>query len=398
MRRSDFPILNRKVNGKPLVYFDNASTSQKPRQVIDAISEFYEGYNSNVHRGIHSLSEEATEAYENAHEKAEGFINANSDEVVFTRNATESLNLLAYSIGMGLKKGDEILLTEMEHHSNIVPWQQVAKARNLKIRYAKVTSSGLLDMDDFHSLLSRKTRIVSAVHVSNVLGTINPVRQMAKAAHDFGSIFIVDAAQSIPHIPVDAKSIGCDFMAFSSHKMLGPTGIGVLYGRKDLFESMQPFNFGSDMIREVTFRGSSFSETPWKFEAGTPNIADGIGFGVAVDYLKKVGMDSIRTHEKILTKFAIEKLSEIPEISLYGPKGERSGVISFNLGKVHSHDVAEVLDQEGIAIRAGHHCAMPLMGKLKVNGTARASFYLYNTKEEIIRFISALGKVKEVFG
>ncbi len=396
MRRADFPILKRKVNGKPLVYLDNASTSQKPRQVIEAIRGFYEHHNANVHRGIHALSEEATEMYEKAHEKSESFINASRGEVVFTRSTTESINLLANSLE--LKRGDEVLLTEMEHHSNIVPWQNLSKIKGIRIKYAKITANGSLDMGDFNSLLSNRTKIVSVMHVSNVLGSINPVKEIAKLAHDFGALFILDAAQSAPHMPVDAKSIGCDFMAFSSHKMLGPTGIGVLYGKRHLLEEMKPFNFGSDMIREVTFKDSSFNEAPWKFEAGTPNIADAIAFGVAIDYLKKVGVESILEHEKNLVNFALQRLNEVPSLALYGPRKLRAGLVSFNLGNIHPHDVADVLNQEGIAVRAGHHCAMPLMSRLGVNGTVRASFYLYNTKAEVGRFISALGKVRRILG
>ncbi len=396
--RKDFPILRRKVNGKPLVYLDNAATSQKPRQVIDSLKDYYENYNSNIHRGIHQLSEEATEGYEKAHEKASQFISVKPEEIIFTKNTTESINLLAYSIGMNLKKGDEILLSEMEHHSNLVPWQQIAKIRSLKLRFVEVDKSGVLDMESFSSLLSRKTKLVSITHVSNVLGTINPVREMAKEAHDFGALFVVDAAQSVPHMPVDAGSIGCDFLAFSSHKMLGPTGIGVLYGKRELLEKMQPFMYGGDMIREVSFKDSKFNDLPWKFEAGTPDIAGGIAFGVAVDYLNRVGMDSVFGHEQSLTHYALKRLLSEPDIEIYGPTVRRAGVVSFNLGSIHAHDVAAILDQQGIAVRGGHHCAMPLMGKLGIAGCARASFYLYSTKQEIDALISSLGKVRKVFG
>ncbi len=394
--RNDFPILSRKVNSTPLVYLDNAATTQKPRHVIAAIRDYYENYNANVHRGIHALSEEATEAYEAAHGKAAKLIGADFEEIVFTRNTTESINLLAYSLGLQLKKSDEILLSEMEHHSNLVPWQQIAKKVGAKVKYARITSEGLIDTDDFAAALSRKTKIVSIAHVSNVLGTINPVKEMARIAHDNGALFVVDAAQSVPHMPVDVKQLGCDFLAFSSHKMLGPTGIGVLYGRKELLDSMQPFIYGGDMIREVTFEGTRFNELPWKFEAGTPNIAGAIGFGAAIGYLKKVGMDNVFWHEKVLADYAVEQLMSEPGVTVYGPK-ERAGIVSFNIGTIHAHDVAAILDQEGIAIRGGHHCAMPLMSKLGISGSARASFYLYNTKEEVDALVSALGRVRKVF-
>ncbi len=394
--RGDFPILRRKINGKPLIYLDNAATSQKPRQVIDAVRDYYENYNANVHRGIHSLSEEATDAYEAAHGKASSLINADFEEVVFTKNTTESINLLAYSLGMQLGSGDEVLLSEMEHHSNLVPWQQIAKKVGAKVRYVKVSGEGLIDMDDFSASISSRTRIVSIAHVSNVLGTINPVREMAKIAHDNGSLFVVDAAQSVPHMPVDVKSIGCDFLAFSSHKMLGPTGIGVLYGRLGLLEDMQPFIYGGDMIREVTFDSTRFNELPWKFEAGTPDIAGAIGFGAAIDYLKNIGMESVFSHGQRLSRYASDKLLSEPGTVLYGPK-ERAGIVSFNIGNIHAHDVAAILDQEGIAIRGGHHCAMPLMSKLGIAGSARASFYLYNTKEEVDALVSSLGRVRKVF-
>ncbi|MBI2575027.1 cysteine desulfurase [Candidatus Woesearchaeota archaeon] len=395
--RADFPILRRKINGKPLIYLDNAATTQKPRQVIGAVRDYYENYNANVHRGIHRLSEEATDAYEAAHVKAAKFIGADFKEVIFTKNTTESINLLAYSLGLQLRKDDEILLSEMEHHSNLVPWQQIAKKVGAKVMYAKVSADGLIDMDDFSASISSRTRIISIAHVSNVLGTINPVREMAKIAHDNGSLFVVDAAQSVPHMPVDVRQIGCDFLAFSSHKMLGPTGIGVLYGRSELLDSMQPFIYGGDMIREVTFGDTRFNELPWKFEAGTPNISGAIGFGAAIDYLKNIGMESVFSHEQRLSRYASDRLLSEPEIKVYGPK-ERAGIVSFNMGSIHAHDVAAILDQEGIAIRGGHHCAMPLMSKLGISGSARASFYLYNTKDEVDSLVSSLGRVRKVFG
>lgn len=394
--REDFPILGRKVNGKPLIYLDNAATSQKPRQVIDSIRDYYGNYNANVHRGIHRLSEEASEAYESSREKAARFINAGFEETIFTKNATESLNLVAYSIGMQLGKGDEVVVSEMEHHSNFVPWQQICLKKGARLRFVKIDKEGRLDMDDLAGCLNRKTRIVSITHVSNVLGTINPVREIAKLAHDCGALFIVDAAQSAPHMPLDVRSIGCDFLAFSSHKMLGPTGIGVLYGKKELLDSMQPFIYGGDMIREVTFESTRFNELPWKFEAGTPNIAGGIGLGAAIGYLEKIGMENVFEHEKMLSEYALGRLLSEEDIKVYGPKKGRAGVISFNLKGIHAHDVAAILDQEGIAIRGGHHCAMPLMSRLEASGTARASFYIYNTKQEIDAMASALEKVRGV--
>ncbi len=397
--RKDFPILNRKVHGKPLIYLDNAATSQKPKQVIDAISDYYNSYNANIHRGIHKLSEEATLAYEKAHEKTAEFIGAGGmEEIVFTKNTTESLNLLAYSLTLGLKKGDEIVLTQMEHHSNIVPWQQLAKQRGLAVKYININEEGQLDAKSISESITKKTKIVSATHASNVMGTINPIKEIAKIAHENNALMIVDGAQSVPHMKVNVKDLNCDFLAFSGHKMLGPTGIGVLYGKKELLEKMPPFLYGGDMIREVKFDDATFNDLPWKFEAGTPNIAAGIGLGAAVDYLNKVGMDAIRRHDKELTEYAMEILNEIDGISIYGPKDERGAVVSFNINSVHSHDVSEILDSEGIAIRAGHHCCMPLMKLLNVQGTARASFYLYNTKEEINKLAEGIKKVKKIFG
>ncbi|MBI2133305.1 cysteine desulfurase [Candidatus Woesearchaeota archaeon] len=397
MRREDFPILARKVNGHPLAYLDNASTSQKPKQVISAVSDFYENHNSNIHRGIHSLSEEATEMYEDSHVKVARFVNADNGEIIFTRNTTESINLLAYSLCLGLKAGDEILLTEMEHHSNLVPWQQIALKGGLKVRFARVDDSGAIDMEHFSSLLGKRTRIVSVGHVSNVLGTINPVREISKASRDNGSVSIIDAAQSVPHMPVDVKSLGCDFLAFSSHKMLGPTGVGVLYGKRHILESLPPFLFGGDMIRQVDFGNSRFNDVPWKFEAGTPDIAGAVGLGAAVDYLGRIGMDAVLDHGRKLSDYARSRLLLTPGIELYGPSGKRGSLLSFNLKGVHSHDVAEILDRDGIAVRAGHHCAMPLMRKLGITGAVRASFYLYNSKDEIDRLESSILRVRKVF-
>ncbi len=396
--RKDFPILQRKVHGKQLVYFDNAATSQKPKDVIKAIDFYYRNYNANIHRSIHQLGEEATEKYEEAHEKVADFINADSYEnIVFTKNTTESLNLLAYSLTAGLKKDDEIVISQMEHHSNFVPWQQLAKQRGLKLKFIEIDENGDLDAESINKNITKKTKIVSLTHVSNVLGTINPVKEIAKIAHENNALFAVDGAQSVPHMPVDVKDIDADFYAFSGHKMLGPTGIGVLYGKKELLESMQPFLYGGEMIREVKFDTTTFNDLPWKFEAGTMNIVEGIGLGVAIDYLKNIGMDQIQNRDNELVGYAVKKLKEVKGITIYGPK-KRGAVVSFNVDKIHAHDVSQILDSEGIAIRAGHHCCMPLMSILKVPATARASFYLYNTEEEIDKFIDALGKVKKVFG
>ncbi len=396
--RKNFPILQRKVHGKPLVYLDNAATSQKPKQVIDAIDFYYKNYNANVHRSIHQLGEEATAKYLEAHEKVADFINADSyQNIVLTKNTTESLNLAAYSLTAGLKKGDEIVISQMEHHSNFVPWQQMAKQRDLKLKFIKINEEGKLDEESIKETITKKTRIVSITHASNVLGTINPVENIAKIAHENNALMVVDGAQSIPHMPVDVKKLDVDFYAFSGHKMLGPTGVGVLYGKKELLENMQPFLYGGEMIKEVRFDGTKFNELPWKFEAGTPNIIEGIGLGVAIDYLNKVGMKQIHERDKELVEYAMEKLKEINGVTIYGPK-ERGAVISFNLNGVHAHDVSQILDSDGVAIRAGHHCCMPLMSVLGIAATARASFYLYNTEQEIDTFINAIHKVKKIFG
>ncbi|MBI2137580.1 cysteine desulfurase [Candidatus Woesearchaeota archaeon] len=396
--RKDFPILGRKVNGKRLVYFDNASTSHKPRQVIDAISDYYRFHNSNVHRAVHTLSAEATEIYDSSHEKTADFIGAERlEEVVFTKNTTESINIVANHFSGVLKKGDEILLTQMEHHSNLVPWLNAAKLSGARVRYAKIEKTGELDIGHLNDIVTKKTRIVAVTHVSNVLGTINPVKEIADIAHDKGALVLADGAQSVPHMPVNVRKLGCDFLAFSAHKMLGPTGLGVLYGRAALLDSLKPFNFGGDMISEVTFEGAKWNELPWKFEAGTPNMAGAAGMSAAIDYLNRLGMDSVFSHGKGITAYAAKRLEEIGGIEVYGPPLSRKGaVISFNLRGVHPHDVSSILDSEGVAIRGGHHCAMPLMGLLGVSGTSRASFYVYNTKGEVDIFIEALKKVAGV--
>jgi len=388
----DFPILKRKINDRRLIYLDNAATTQKPRQVIDAINKYYTEYNSNVHRGVHKLSEEATLGYEEAHRIVSRFINAKSmNEIIFTKGTTESLNLLAYSLSNELKEGDEILLTQMEHHSNLVPWINLAKKLKLKLNYIKV-KDGVLDLEDIP--ISDKTKIVSVVHCSNVLGTINDVKKIGELAHKHNAKFIVDAAQSVPHMKVDVQDIDCDFLCFSGHKMLGPTGIGVLYGKEKLLEEMEPFLFGGDMISEVTFDNATWNELPWKFEAGTPNISGGIALGETVKYLEKIGMENIQKHVNELTKYALEKLKEV-NLKIYGPE-ERGPVISFDLG-VHPHDVAAILDQKGIAIRGGHMCAMPLMKLLGVDGLSRVAFQIYNTKEDVDETVEGLKHVLKVF-
>lgn len=400
--RRDFPILSRTVaEGKPLIYLDNAATSQKPRQVIDAISRYYSGYNANVHRGIHQLSEEATVAYDNSHKTIAGFIGAGSwQEIIFTKNATEALNLVAYSLARShLARGDEIILTEMEHHSNLVPWQQLAKQHGFVVKYIPVVGDGVLDLEALKALLTKKTKVVSLTHMSNVLGTINPVREIASMAHERGALCVVDGAQSVPHLPVDVKKLDCDLLAFSGHKMLGPTGIGVLYGRQELLEKMSPFLYGGNMISEVSFTDAKWNELPWKFEAGTPVIAEGIGLAEAVRYLERLGMEAVFAHEKRLVKLAFEKLGRIPGLKIYGPgpDEERGGVVSFWTEGVHPHDLATILDSEGIAIRAGHHCAMPLVMKLGVPALSRASFYLYNTAGEVDALAAGIKKAQGIF-
>jgi len=400
--REQFPIFRRTIRGKQLIYLDSAATSQKPQSVIDAEREFYERYNANVHRGAYRIAEEATAAYEAAREKMARFLNAPSkDCIVFTRGTTEAINLVAYSWGWAnLKEGDEILLTEMEHHSNIVPWQLIAQRTGAKIKVVPITDDGLLDMDAFERLLTERVKLVAVTHVSNVLGTINPVREICQKAHEVGAVVLVDGAQAAPHLPVDVQAIGCDFYALSGHKMCGPTGIGVLYGRKELLEAMPPFLGGGEMIRTVTFERTTFNEVPYKFEAGTPPIAQAIALGAAVDFLTSIGMEKIRAHEIELTSYALERLQEVSGITVYGaaPPEQRGGVIAFNLNDIHPHDLATFLDAYGICIRAGHHCAQPLMRRLNVAATARASFYLYNTPDEIDTLVEALKEAAKFFG
>src|SRR3989338_1375954 len=399
--RRDFPILARQVHGKTLVYLDNAATSQKPRQVIDALVNYYSRYNANIHRGLHALSEEATAAYEGVREQTARFINATSARgIVFTRNATEAINLIANAWGRAnLQKGDQILLTEMEHHSNLVPWQLIAQATGATLAFIKITDDGRLDLKSFDKLLSARTKVVSVTLMSNVLGTINPIRQLAEAAHRKGALVVIDGAQGVPHLPVDVQQLGCDVLAFSAHKMLGPTGVGVLWAKETLLESMEPFLGGGEMISDVQLTSATWNEIPWKFEAGTPNIADVIAFGEALKYLARLGMDQVRAHEMELTAYAIKQLSAIKGITLYGPMqmSQRGGAVSFNLDGLHPHDVGTVLDAGGVAIRAGHHCAKPLMRRLGVAATARASFYVYNTTAEGDQLVEAIRKTQSFF-
>ncbi len=400
--QKDFPILSRKINGKSLVYLDSAATSQKPRQVLEAVDEYYRLHNANVHRGIHTLSVEATEAYELARKKVADFVGADTNEIIFTRNATEAINLVAYAWGrLNISKGDEIVLTVAEHHSNFVPWQQLALENGAVLKIALVDKNGQLDQEAFKKALTKKTKLVAIFHVSNVLGTINDVQQLTTMVKRLAThaAVLVDGAQAVPHMKVDVKKLGCDFYVFTGHKMLGPTGIGVLWGKREILEAMPPFLFGGEMISEVHARKSTWNELPWKFEAGTPNIAGAIGLGAAVDYLNKVGIDNIRSHEIELVEYALKRLSGIQDVRLLGPKDakNRGGVVAFNVDGIHAHDVASILDAEGIATRSGHHCAQPLMEFLGVSSTARASFYLYNTKEDIDKLVIGIQKVRMVF-
>jgi cysteine desulfurase / selenocysteine lyase len=399
--RQLFPILDQEVNGNQLVYLDSSATSQKPLQVIEALDKYYHFDNSNVHRGVHTLGTRATDAYEGAREKVRKFINAKStQEVIFTRGTTTSLNTVARSYGeANLTEGDEIVITYMEHHSNIIPWQQVAKRTGATLKYIPLQEDGTISIEDARATITSKTKIVSVMQVSNVLGVINPVKEIAKIAHENGAIMVVDGAQSAPHMKIDVQDLDCDFLAFSGHKMCGPTGIGVLYGKKHLLENMEPIEFGGEMIDFVQLQESTWKELPWKFEGGTPIIAGAIGLGAAIDFLNEVGLDRIADHEHQLTAYAFEKLSTIEGMTIYGPRdpAKRAGLITFNLDDVHPHDVATVLDAEGIAVRAGHHCAQPLMRWLKASATARASFYLYNTEDDIDKLVSGLIKTKEYF-
>jgi cysteine desulfurase/selenocysteine lyase len=399
--RKDFPILERETRpGVRLVYLDSTATSQKPLSVIEAMDQFYRRSNANIHRGVHVLAEEATAMYEQARAKIAGFIKAPSaSQIIYTRNTTESINLVAYSWARAnLRPGDLVLLTEMEHHSNLVPWQILAAERGIDLEFIPVNEAGILDQDAYKVLLDRAPRLVSFVHMSNVLGTINPAAEMIRLAHEAGAITLVDAAQSVPHLKVDVQALDADFLAFSAHKMCGPTGIGALYGKTQLLDAMPPFLGGGDMIREVKLRSFRPNSLPHKFEAGTPAIAEAVGFGVAVDYLLGIGMEAIAEHEHEVSAYALERLEEIPGVRVFGPGADlKGGVASFTLDGVHPHDVAQILDQDGIAVRAGHHCAQPLHEKFGIPATSRASFYLYNTKDEVDLLVNGIYKVKEIF-
>ena len=407
--RADFPILERQVHGKPLVYLDNAATSQKPEQVIASMSEYYRNYNANIHRGVHTLAEEATLAYENARRKVGRFINAyRPSEVVFVRNTTESINLVAMSWGRAnVGEGDVIILSMMEHHSNLVPWQLLAEASGARLEFIGLDVMGRLVLDDLDMLLDEygaRVKLAAVSGMSNVLGTINPVGEIAERVHEVGALLLVDGAQSVPHLAVDVRDLGADFLAFSGHKMLGPTGIGILWARKEILQSMPPFLGGGDMIKSVHLRESEWNDVPHKFEAGTPNMAQAIGLGAAVEYLDNLGMENVHAHEREMASYALERLADVPDLRIYGPPAdERGGVVTFNLMRdgellIHPHDLASILDREGIAIRAGHHCAQPLMEHYGVPATARASFYVYNTDAEVDALAGALYKAQSVFG
>ncbi|HEY9793670.1 MAG TPA: cysteine desulfurase [Candidatus Obscuribacterales bacterium] len=400
--RKDFPILERRINGKPLVYLDNAATSQKPLSVIEALSDYYRNNNANIHRGIHTLSEEATQEYEGARQKVADFIGApEARSVIFTRNATEAINLVMFTWGrQNINAGDEIVLTAMEHHSNLVPWQMLAKEKGAKLVFIELNADGEVDIETARKAINQHTKLVSVTQMSNVLGTITPVRAIADMAHAVGAVVLVDGAQGVPHLVTSVTDLGCDFLAFSFHKMLGPTGVGVLWGRTELLKSMPPFMGGGDMIAAVWREKSRYNELPWKFEAGTPNIADVIAAGAAIDYLQNLGMENVRAHEIEITEYALRKLGALRGVTIYGPKDatKRGGVISFNIEGVHPHDLGQILNESGIAIRAGHHCCQPLMRDLDVMGTARASFYIYNTEEEVDQLLQALQEAERIMG
>ena len=399
--RKHFPILEQEINGHSLVYLDSAATSQKPQQVIDAISNYYQNDNSNVHRGVHTLGNQATEAYEGARDKVRDFINAKSrEEIIFTRGTTTSINIVAQSYGRAnVGEGDEIVITHMEHHSNIIPWQQLAKEKGAVLKFIDLEEDGTISLDQVREVVTERTKIVSIMHVSNVLGTVNPIKEITEIAHANGAIMVVDGAQAAPHMKVDVQQLDCDFYAFSGHKMVGPTGIGVLYGKKELLNKMEPVEFGGEMIDFVGLYESTWKELPWKFEGGTPIIAGAVGLGAAIDYLEEIGMDNIEKHEQHLAEYAMKKMSEVEGITIYGPlePEKRASLITFNLNDVHPHDLATVLDMHGIAVRAGHHCCQPLMKWLDVSATARASFYIYNTEEDVDRLVDGLRIAKEYF-
>jgi cysteine desulfurase/selenocysteine lyase len=404
--REDFPILKRKINNHPLIYFDNAATSQKPKQVIEAIKNFYENHNANVHRAVHTLSQEASELYEKAHEEVANFINANGmEEIVFVRGTTEAINLVAYAWGLrNLRKDDEVIVSLMEHHSNIVPWEILSKINGFNVKYAEVNGDGTLNYEAFEYMISKKTKIVCVSHVSNFSGVINDVKRVARVAHEHGALTLIDGAQSVPHLPINVKDLNVDFFAFSGHKMLGPTGIGALYGKREILEEMEPFQGGGEMIREVSFNtitrrcSITWNDLPWKFEAGTPNVCGGVGLMEAVRYLRKLGMENVKAHECMLTEYAMQRMQECQKVKIYGPKDAsvKCGIIPFNVEGLSSHDVALFLDNYGIMIRSGFHCAQPLHEIFKLKSSARVSFYVYNTREEVDRFIEVLKEIEQV--
>jgi len=398
--REQFPVLHQEINGHPLVYLDSAASSQKPRSVIDAVTRYYELDNANVHRGVHTLGSRATDAFEGARQKVAALLNAESPEqIIFTRGTTTALNLVASSYARTVcKEGDEIVITPMEHHSNLIPWQQAAKATGATLKYIPLQPDGSISIKDAEAVITANTKIVAITYVSNVLGVINPIKELAAIAHRNGAVIVVDGAQSTPHMKVDVQDLDADFYAFSGHKMCGPTGIGALYGKKELLSNMEPIEYGGEMIDFVELYESTWKEIPYRFEGGTPIIAGAVGLGAAIDFLQEIGLDEIDKHEKQLAAYAYNRLSEIDGITIYGPKDNRVGLVTFNLDDVHPHDVSTVLDSKGIAIRAGHHCCQPLMRWLNVSATARASFYLYNTEEEVDRLADALIQTKEFFG
>jgi cysteine desulfurase/selenocysteine lyase len=404
--REDFPILHRTVHGdKKLVYLDNAATSQSPKQVIDAIVEYYSLHNANVHRGIHVLAEEATALYEGGRDKVAAFINAPREEVVFTKNSSEALNLVANVLGWagdpyGIRPGDEIVISEMEHHSNIVPWQMTAERLGAKLRWFGITDEGRLDLSNLEELINERTKVVSLVHISNILGTVNPIETIVKRAHEVGALVVLDASQSAPHLPLDVTRLGADFVAFTGHKMLGPTGVGVLWGRRDLLEELPPFLGGGEMIQTVTMEKSTYAGLPHKYEAGTPPIAEVVALGAAVDYLTAIGMENVAAHEHAITEYALKRLQEVEGLRIIGPStnDDRGAAISFTLGDIHPHDVGQVLDEHGIAVRVGHHCARPVCVRFGIPATTRASFYLYSTPAEVDALVEGLDQVKRFFG
>jgi len=403
--REDFPILKREINDHPLIYFDNAATTQKPEQVIEAIRKFYEKCNANVHRAVHTLSQEASELYENAHEEVAKFINANGmEEIIFVRGTTEAINLVAYAWGLrNLEREDEVLVTLMEHHSNIVPWEFLSERKGFEVKYVELNDDGTLNYESFENAISNKTKIVSLSHISNVTGVINDVKKVGRMAHEYDALVLVDGAQSAPHLPVDVKDLDIDFLAFSGHKMLGPTGIGVLYGKREILEEMEPFHGGGEMIREVTFNtvtrrcSISWNDLPWKFEAGTPNICGGVGLMAAIKYLKDISMENVKEHEEVLTEYAMGRMQECKKVRIYGPRDVslKCGIIPFGVEGLSSHDVALFLDSYGIMIRSGFHCAQPLHEGFKLKSSARASFYIYNTREEVGQLVEALKEIEQ---